>query len=423
LGENLLEIVSQHANRRLMRIEAHREILDLFAGITPLKKQFCENWEWECNLKKQLDSLKNSEAERLRTIEICHLELEELDEAKIKENEDEELFAEYARLTNSEELARHAFEIYNSLIEGEHPAISLLQREQNTFSQLIKFDPSLKPFYEAYQSALLELKEVACSLRNYHANIEFNPDKIAEINERLKLINKIKKKYGATTAEIGRYHEQTKQKLYELQRSDLQIEELEKSLEKAELKSQALATELTQKRTAAVEKFETAIKKQLKALNMAKTGFYVSLIPSTRSLHGDETVEFFFAPNVGEKKIAIRDSASGGELSRIMLAIQTLLAGKERIPTLVFDEIDANIGGETATVIGEKLREIGEIHQILCITHFPQVAKCAEHHIQISKHEKQGRTHTKIVLLDAENRQKELSRMTGDINFSPAIPE
>jgi DNA repair protein RecN (Recombination protein N) len=146
---------------------------------------------------------------------------------------------------------------------------------------------------------------------------------------------------------------------------------------------------------------------------MGKACFFVSLTPQARNGKGDESVEFLFTPNVGEKKIAIRDCASGGELSRIMLALQTILSGKEQTPTIIFDEIDANIGGETAAVVGEKLRELGQGHQVLCITHFPQVAACASHHFQISKQEVSGRTFTEIAPLDAPRKKKELARMEG----------
>jgi len=341
------------------------------------------------------------------------MELEELDEAQIKENEDEELFAEYSRLTNSEELAKYAHEIYGTLAGDTNPILPALIQLQSTFCKLLSHDPSLKDSVEAYQSATLELQEIAHVVRNYHSNIEYNPHKIEEINTRLSLINKIKRKYGPTLTDVRQYHEKTLEKLTQLENTDIQIEALQNKISEAEKLSQKLATELTKKRNAAAKKLESRMKEQLQALNMPKACFYVSLSPQTRSPQGDETVEFMFTPNVGEKKISIKECASGGELSRIMLALQTILAGKENTPTIIFDEIDANIGGETAVVVGGKLQELGHGHQIICITHFPQVAKCAQHHLQISKQEKKGRTYTEISLLDSAQRKKELARMEG----------
>lgn len=413
IGNNLIEIVGQHANQRLMNLEQHREILDLSGENSGLKKQFRDCWEEECNLKNQLHEMKNNEAQRLRDIETCRMELDELDDAQLKEHEEEELFADYSRLTNSEELAKYAYEIQKTLTGDKNPIIPNLIQLQNTFGQLLNHDPSLKECFESFQSVTLELEEIAHVVRNYHAGIEYNPHRIEEINARLTLINKIKKKYGPDITDVYNYHEKSKEKLTRLENADIQIETLQERLSDAEKLSSKLAAELTGRRIKAAKRLETSMKKQLQALNMHKACFYVSLSPKTRSPQGDESVEFMFTPNVGEKKISIRECASGGELSRIMLALQTILAGKENTPTIIFDEIDANIGGETAVVVGEKLRELGTGHQVVCITHFPQVATCAQHHLQISKQEKKGRTYTEISLLDDVNRKKELARMSG----------
>ena len=166
---------------------------------------------------------------------------------------------------------------------------------------------------------------------------------------------------------------------------------------------------------------EIAVKDQLRLLNMAKVEFHVEVSAQKRNRFGDDRLEFFLSPNVGERRIPISECASGGELSRIMLTLQALLAGKEKIPTLIFDEIDANIGGETAAIVGKKLREIAENHQVLCITHFSQVARQAQHHLQISKTEREGRTFTEIAVLDKDARQHELMRMLGGAHGSTYI--
>jgi len=200
-----------------------------------------------------------------------------------------------------------------------------------------------------------------------------------------------------------------------LEGADDTISELKEKLHEAEKETNALAASLTEERRASSKKLEKAIITQLRALNMPKVEFHVQIDAQKRNSYGDDRVEFFLAPNVGEHLIPIKDSASGGELSRLMLALQAVLAGKEQTPTLVFDEIDANIGGETASVIGEKLNEIGEKHQVLCITHFPQVARQAKHHLQISKGEIDGRTLTSIKVLDQKAREAEMSRMLGGV--------
>jgi DNA repair protein RecN (Recombination protein N) len=414
IGELLVEIVGQHANQRLKNMEQHREIADIFGELGAFRNAFEESWEREIKTRQELERLINSEAQRLREIQVCRMELEELEEARIKDEEEEELFAEYTRLTNTEELAKLTHEIYETLSGENQSLIQTLHQQQKNFDQLVRLDPSLGEGLQTLQSALLELEEVSHSLRNYQSGIEFNPSRIEEINERLALINRLKRKYGPTAREIQEYHARAAEQLSRLENANNQIEELQKRLKDMEESNNTLGGQLTEKRKQAGKTLEREMNFQMKALNMPKAIFYIEVSSQKRSRTGDDKVEFLFAPNIGEKKISIKECASGGELSRLMLALQTLLAGKEQTPTLIFDEIDANIGGETAKVVGKKLHAIGLRHQVLCVTHFPQVAKCAQYHLQISKKEIEGRTMTQIEILNEKSRQKELARMVGE---------
>lgn len=240
-----------------------------------------------------------------------------------------------------------------------------------------------------------------------------NPERIQEINERLSLISRLKRKYGSSLQEIQLYQQTSQDRLTRLQNADEMIETLRSQLSLVEEENNKTCQQLHELRKASALKFEKAIVKQLRALNMPKVEFHVVMTPQKRNHFGDDHVEFYLTPNVGEHRIPIKECASGGKLSRLMLALQTLLAGKEQIPTMIFDEIDANIGGETAVVVGEKLSEIGLKHQVLCITHFHQVAKHAAHHLQISKKEIEGRTVTLVKTLDEEGREREFARMLG----------
>jgi DNA repair protein RecN (Recombination protein N) len=206
---------------------------------------------------------------------------------------------------------------------------------------------------------------------------------------------------------------QADQKLKDLDAAEIRLEELKDALEILEQKNRGLAEELSLARKVAAKNFEKEMTEQLRSLNMPKIVFEVVIEPQRISKNGFDKIEFFLTPNVGEYRIPVKDCASGGELSRLMLALQALLAGKGGIPILVFDEIDSNIGGTTATIVGEKLGEIGSCHQVLCITHYPQVAKHANYHLQISKQEIEGRTFTSIKTLDKESQAFELSRMQG----------
>lgn len=413
VGEVLADIVGQHANQKLLSTDKHREIVDLYGNLGSEADKFARSWEKENAIRSQLDTLIANEAQRLREVEVCRMELEELQEANLKEEEEEKLFAEYTLLANVEEIAQKAGEITNAL-SGERQAILLLlNRYKASFEQLVRLDPSLADTAKSYENAVIELQEVAHELRNYRSKLEANPDRTSKINERLSLITRLKRKYGSSVTEIKAYQAKAEKRLYELENVDTQIDELQAQLKILEEANHLLSKQLTEKRKAAAKALEKAVVIQLRSLNMPKADFQVEITSQNRTRHGDDRIEFFMIPNVGEHRISIKDCASGGELSRVMLAIQALLAGKAKIPILIFDEIDANIGGETAVIVGEKLHKIGSQHQVICITHFPQVAKQADHHLQISKIEKEGRTLTVLKVLKEDEREVELARMMG----------
>lgn len=415
LGEELIEIVGQHANQRLFQVEEHRRILDLYGELLPDLHHFQQSWKEELRIQKELEELVGSEARRLREIEVCRAELEELEEAQLKDGEEEELFAEYARLNSAEELTHYAQTIHHALYGQENSIIHRLSRELQHFESLIKIDASLSDAHECYQSALIELKEVSYSLRDYLSGIESDPVRTQVVNDRLTLINQLKRKYGSTLAEVLAYQHERQQRLETLENADVEIEALGKKLSSLQERSNQLAQTLSTHRQQTALIFEKALEQELSDLNMPKVKFHVALTPQQRTNDGDERIEYFISPNIGEHRIPVKDCASGGEVSRLLLALQKILADKNQVPTLIFDEVDANIGGETALIVGKKLTQIGTTHQVLCITHFPQVAKQAQHHLQIEKTEIEGRTLSMVHVLNEESRQTELQRMSGEV--------
>jgi DNA repair protein RecN (Recombination protein N) len=413
VAELLFHIAGQHANQRLLSTDYHRHVIDLYGGLEQVCGAFAKAWEEERETVRTLQELVSSEAQRAQEIEMCKETIEELRDAAIKEGEEEQLFAEYSRLSNADMLLTKVAEINRSL-QGEKPSIlSLLSRQKILLEQLTELVPELSETAAAFGSALLELVEAAHVLRRFESQVEFNPVKAAELNKRLELINHIKRKYNLAYEEIQPFLKGMQERLQRLENAESQIEELQEKAQLLSSKSTQLANILTEKRKAAALMFQEQMAEQLRALNMPKAEFFVEVTDQKRSSHGDDGIEFFLTPNVGEHRVPVRGCASGGELSRIMLAIQALLAGKERIPCLIFDEIDANIGGETAAIIGKKLKEIGSNHQILCITHFPQVAVQAEHHLRVHKKEIDGRTVSLVDLLHDAARHAELARMQG----------
>jgi DNA repair protein RecN (Recombination protein N) len=413
IGQFLAQIVSQHANQSLYSIDYHRQVVDLFGDQLPLLSRFQHSYHQENLLRKRLEDLIKQESQRLREIDICKSELDELEEAQIKEGEDEELFAEYTFLINGEELSEQINEINLSLSGERQGIIMTLNRHKLQLDALVKFDAKLQETALTYQSALAELHEVAYTLRNYQNRLHYDANRLSEVNERLTLLNRLKRKYGFSVGEILGYLEQTKKRLVQLENADSEIEELKQQLSEAVCLTDRLSAELSEVRALSAKKLGDELTFQLHALNMPKAKFEIQVTQQKRTLDGDDRIEFFLHPNVGEHRIALKDGASGGEISRVLLALKRLLADKERPSSLIFDEVDANIGGATAAIIGEKLREISQQHQVICITHFPQVADCAHYHLQISKEERDGRTVTLIKELDAKSRQKELARMAG----------
>lgn len=413
LGKYLVQFSAQHANQQLLETDQHRQILDSYLGITPLTHEFATAWQQEMEIRKQLQELINGEGQRLRESEACQAELEEIRQARIKPGEEEELFAEYTRLTHAEELCQHAQSILNSLSGERQSILSLLNRQKLSFERLLRIDPSLEETFRLFQQATIELQEVGYVLQNYLGTVESHPGRSQEISERLSLLTRIKKKYGPTWEDVENYRKKTEQRFSLLDTADEQIKQLKSQLEQIQKINDELALQLTKLREEAAQALSKAIIEELRLLNMPKVDFAIRITQQKRSSIGDDFVEFYLAPNVGESMVPIKDCASGGELSRMMLALQVLLAGKEQTPTMVFDEMDANIGGETAMTVGEKLRALGAEHQVLCVTHFPQVALHAHHHLQISKQEIEGRTVTSIKVLGKKERKLELERMSG----------
>lgn len=419
----LVDIVGQHSHQKLKSLSYHRNVLDQFGNLEKQAREVTTKWEYAFSLRKQLQEIQDRESEFLREIEVCRMELQEIEDANLRLGEEEEIFAEYSRLSHAEELAHSTGEIYNGLAENKDAVIPRLTAYVSTFENLTQMDSMLKELAEVLKNALLEVEEAAYTLRSYHNGVHQDPHRLSVINERLELINRLKRKYGGSVENIQAYQKKVDARLSTLLNSDAKLDSLREELDAAEKDCDSLCKKLTLERKKAAKKFEVAITDQIHLLNMSKAIFLVNVSKQERNTHGDDKVEFFLMPNTGEKCISVRECASGGELSRTMLGLKTVLAEMDKIPTLFFDEIDANIGGETAAIVGDKLKEIGKNHQVLCITHLPQVAKGADHHLRIAKNEVGDRTVTEITPLSDLERQSEMARMLGGKTFAGGTAE
>jgi len=409
LGDFLVSIVSQHANQQLLTIDHHRLILDTFANLNESVEVFGGHFKRELETARKIKELKASESARLRELEVCRIEIEEIEEARLREGEDEELYREFALLTSTEDRLKAAQEVYQAL-----NGIAPLKRLKASFEFLTRQDPKTASTAQSFTQALLELEEVANEMRRYLTSLEANPERLNQLNERLALLTKLQKKYGSSFAEIQQYLAKQKMRAAFLENADNAIEELQRELAELQQKNWVEIASISKKRHQFAAKLGKAVTSELHLLNMPNAEFLVAITAQEVTNSGQDRVEFLLKPNVGENCIPIRDSASGGELSRVLLALKTLLAGKEAKSALVFDEVDANIGGSTASIVGDKLKALGLNHQVICITHFPQVARHADTHWQISKSEKAGRTVTQVVALDKKSREQEILRMLGE---------
>lgn len=409
LAEHLLELVSQHANHKLFNLEQHRTILDLFGEYQPLRQEYDTAWQQHQHLLNELHRLKNAVPGSVREFENCEREIKEIDEVNLKEGEEEELFESYTLLASSKDRQTAAQEIIQAL-EGSS---TLLGRARNAVNSLNAIDPKFSEELLLFPQILVELEELGHTLRRYEGKLDSNPATLDALHKRLTIIERFKRKYGDTIDKVKDYQTAQKERLNYLKNLEAMLEETSEAYQKNLSTVKALADRLTNERKKCALDFSSQMSLHLHSLNMKDAKFHIQLSPIPLSPLGQDKVEFFLHTNVGEKLIALKDSASGGEIARVLLALHVLLAGKEKIGTLIFDEIDANIGGTTASLMGEGLKALGKSLQILSITHFPQVAKCAEHHLQIAKSAINGRTVSQVTYLASDAREEELARMSG----------
>jgi len=409
----LIEFCGQHTTTKLMDPRAPLEMLDLIGQLEEQKASVrCAFLSCQL-LQKKLQQLEETKPQRARAITTCQREIEEISKVNLKEGEEEILFQEFSRLENMNDLKSKASELMIGLDDTKPSAITHFIRLKSTFQQLASVDDALKEPLKSYMSSIVELQEVGYEMRRYLHRLNPEPERHAKVESRLKQINDLKRKFGNTIAEIDAYKATQEKKLQELEEEELSIDDVKQEAHKRaeELRELSIALSINRKKIS--KTFAVKITKELKSLNMPHAIFEVIITEKEQTSDGIDFIQFFFTPNLGETSISVQ-KASGGELARLMLAFYCVLSSKTQVPTIFFDEIDANIGGTTATQVAEKLTKLGDSHQIISITHFAQVARGADAHLVISKEERQGRTYSTIKSLDSDiERLEELRRMVG----------
>jgi DNA repair protein RecN (Recombination protein N) len=413
ISRHLVNIYGQHESQTLLRVENHLEMLDGYAGLKEVRNDFAQVHRAYRKLQDELRQLEEGERDALRRLDILTYQLDEIAAAGLITGEDEQLEQEKNLLSHAEKLLSRTESAYETLYGGERPLLGSLRSVETSVADAAKYDPSLQPLVESLSSVYLQLEDASLSLRDYAARIEADPARIQAVDDRLELIRRLKKKYGASIDEILACHKAMALELQQLQGREESRELLEERRGDLERELARLGKELGDRRQSAAERMQAALEEELHQLAMkhARLAVQIDSLAQPRET-GFERVEFLFSPNPGEPPKALAKIASGGELSRIMLAMKQLHPESD-VPTLIFDEVDTGIGGATSALVGKKLQTVATRQQVLCITHLPQVAAHADCHYKVEKHVTADRTTTTVTPLDHDERVEEIARMLG----------
>lgn len=414
LSAQLVTIYGQHEHQSLQRSDTHLGLLDRFAGLDEALEHYQGFYRRLRELDEHLRRLETAERERQQRLDLLSFQRREIAEANLRPGEDEDLAAERLLLQHAERLAAATEGGYEILYAAEGAVCEKLGAVADELEGLAKIAPPLGHLAEAVRSSLYSLEDVAAQLRDQARRTAFEPGRQQEVEERLALLASLKRKYAPSLPEIIAYLARIEGEIEEL--SDLVAARggLQKQRVEVESLLRQLGEEISLRRQAAARQLQSAVEVELQALAMPRARFEVHFSSlGEPGAWGLERGEFFFSANPGEEAKPLGRIASGGELSRLMLALKRAAPEGEAIPTLVFDEVDAGIGGVAATAVGEKLRAVARTSQVLCITHLPQVAAYADRHYRVEKQEAEGRTRTVLVLLEAEERVREMARMLG----------
>lgn len=433
LGEYLIDIHGQSDHLSLMRVNQHEGLLDRYAHVDDALKSYQETYRELQNVQQELISLEKIEHEATRRSELLTYQLNEIESADLIEGEDEELKYEHKRLANAEKLAELSQNtlVYLDDAPPDRPTVmDLLGRMVSDIKNLVAIDPSQAPLDEKIQELFEEMTEFGHDLTTYMESLEFDPVQLRNVEDRLNLIRSLKRKYGQTISEILDYAEQARAELETFATSSARIDELGKLKEQLLIELGQKGQSLTHQRKAGAEKMAAALENELEDLRMAQARFRVNFdqspdpdgVPVGDGRHlaytqnGLEKIEFLIETNPGEGFKPLARVASGGETSRLMLALKQVLVKADNISTLVFDEIDQGIGGRVGAIVGYKLRKLAAQHQVFCITHLPQLAGFGEQHLHVEKRIENGRTLTQVHPLTNDERVNELSQMLGGVN-------
>lgn len=413
----LIDIHGQHDQQSLLSNSAQLEVLDAFGRLLVLRSQYRSTHRDWVRFREERAALAARLQQGAKQEDLLRFQRQELDEAGCRFGEEELLQAERRRLGASRRLAELVSEAQERIQDDSHGILANLVSTERVLGELSQIDPEMQDTVRFVSEAKVLLKEVADSLRGYAEGLDADPMRLSVIDDRLTVIQKMKKKYGGTIEAVLETHNRVKHELEQLRGADGELDRYDRLIEEQQRNVSVLARMLSEKRADAAQQLTKLAGKELNALKMGSVRFLVQVLPSgpdeIYGPDGADRVEFLLSANTGEPLKPMPRVASGGELSRVMLALKSVLADVDHVPVLIFDEIDTGVGGAVAATIGKRLRELGRYHQVLCITHLPQVASQAQHHFSVEKSEVKGRTVATVRSLTGMSREGEIARMLG----------
>jgi len=427
LGGTLVDIHGQHEQQSLLATAKQLDALDAFGRLFELRGRYEQAYQGWKELRTQLDALQRDVVDRARREDMLRFQAQEIEQAGLLPDEEERLRSERQRLVHAHRLRELAHEAHAELQADEQGVLTRLGRIGRVLAELAQTDPAMGDCEQAAAESAIQLKELAGRLRDYVQQLEADPDRQAVVEDRLDLIQRLKKKYGGSVEAVFVTGRQVQEELQLLDNREERTAELTARLDEEARRLRTLAQQLSKKRIEAAKRMTTLVEAELVALKMEQAIFQVT-VSSDESAEGlgpagRDRVEFLLSSNPGEPPRPLGRVASGGELSRIMLALKTVLAEMDQVPVLVFDEIDTGVGGAVAAAMGTRLRKLGAFHQVFCITHLPQVASHAEHHLLVEKGLESQRTSTSVRALKGMGREEEIARMLSGLTITKKVRE
>lgn len=420
LGIQLINIHGQHDSAALFDEENHLHFLDAFADNEQLLLEYQQRFQIVSQLRREISRLSMDEGEKLRRMESLRFQIDEIGRAQLEVGEDEALEARRKVLQNSEKLSDAINEGVECLYGSDDTdgAASLMSQAERALSRVARFDEALSQLHDRVKDLMYQVQDAADGLRDCRDSFAYSAEELEQIESRLDIIHRLKRKYGADCEEILAYMERAQKELDDIEFADDRMIQLKKQLEKAEKEALEWAEKLRASRKKAARVLAVRILDELHQLDMPRVQFECVFTETELSPSGSDAVAFYMSANAGEALKPMSKVASGGELARIMLAMKNVLAEKDSVHTLIFDEVDTGVSGRAAQKVAEKLRSVARTKQVLCVTHLPQIAALADTHLLISKAERDGRTYTSVTPLDLEGRKAELARIIGGASIT-----